>query len=282
MADNTDEEHLDTPINDLPENPPDEIISTTDTEMIIPTQESENMEVHHHAHHEGKKNWKSYFWEFLMLFLAVFCGFLAEYQLEHKIEGERGKQYVHSFYEDLVHDTTKFSAIINDFQNKNIALGSIFSCFDSLNQNIKSTDCLENLYVNSKGFFDFEYTDRTIQQLKNAGGLRLLKSDDANSVLQFDNLIREYLKVETSSFQETQTAVRNSFYPIVNFTKIIDTAKNSNIPFLYEADRSALNKLFNQLLTYYSLTSRQLHALKNIYREAIILIEYFKHKYNFK
>ena len=36
------------------------------------------MELHHHAHHEGKKNWKSYFWEFLMLFIAVFCGFLAE------------------------------------------------------------------------------------------------------------------------------------------------------------------------------------------------------------
>ncbi|MEJ7674922.1 MAG: hypothetical protein WKF59_20040 [Chitinophagaceae bacterium] len=36
-----------------------------------------------------KKTWKSYFWEFLMLFLAVFCGFLAEYQLEHKIEKDR-------------------------------------------------------------------------------------------------------------------------------------------------------------------------------------------------
>jgi hypothetical protein len=29
-----------------------------------------------------------------MLFLAVFCGFLAEYQLEHKIEKERGRQYL--------------------------------------------------------------------------------------------------------------------------------------------------------------------------------------------
>jgi hypothetical protein len=44
------------------------------------------MEVHAHSHSHGKKSWRSYFWEFLMLFLAVFCGFLAEYQLEHKIE----------------------------------------------------------------------------------------------------------------------------------------------------------------------------------------------------
>ena len=59
------------------------------------------MEVHHHSHpaHGGtgtRKKWTHYFWEFLMLFLAVFCGFLAEYQLEHKIEKDRGKQYIRS------------------------------------------------------------------------------------------------------------------------------------------------------------------------------------------
>ena len=53
------------------------------------------MEVHHHSHpgHSGsRKKWTHYFWEFLMLFLAVFCGFLAEYQLEHKIEKNRERQ----------------------------------------------------------------------------------------------------------------------------------------------------------------------------------------------
>ena len=50
MADNTDEEHLDNPTNNQSENPPDEITPTTDTETINPNQETENMEVHHHAH----------------------------------------------------------------------------------------------------------------------------------------------------------------------------------------------------------------------------------------
>ncbi len=40
------------------------------------------MDVHHHSHHEGKKNWKSYFWEFLMLFFAVFYASIAEYHLD--------------------------------------------------------------------------------------------------------------------------------------------------------------------------------------------------------
>ena len=89
MADNTDKEHLDNPITNQSENPPAEITLTGETKTITQNQETENMEVHHHAHNPvepyHKKNWKSYFWEFFMLFLAVFCGFLAEYKIEHKI-----------------------------------------------------------------------------------------------------------------------------------------------------------------------------------------------------
>ena len=62
------------------------------------------MEVHAHTH-TARKKWTHYFWEFLMLFLAVFCGFLAEYQLEHKIETDREKNLYNSMYEDLKMDT---------------------------------------------------------------------------------------------------------------------------------------------------------------------------------
>ena len=113
MADNTDEEHLDNLINNESENPPDEIIPTRDTETINSIQETENMEVHHHAHDPAaphhKKNWKSYFWEFLMLFLAVFCGFMAEYQLEHKIERDRAKKYMYDMVENLKYDTIRYN-----------------------------------------------------------------------------------------------------------------------------------------------------------------------------
>ena len=58
------------------------------------------MELHAHTHTPRKK-WTHYFWEFLMLFLAVFCGFLAEYQLDHKIERDREKKFIQTFIEDL-------------------------------------------------------------------------------------------------------------------------------------------------------------------------------------
>src|SRR5450631_2478428 len=105
MADNPDEADLENRTDFQSGNPIGETTPNQATEIIDPIHETENMEVHHHSHssHE-KKNWKSYAWEFLMLFLAVFCGFLAEYFLEHRIEKEKGKQYVQSMIEDMKSD----------------------------------------------------------------------------------------------------------------------------------------------------------------------------------
>jgi hypothetical protein len=137
---------------------------------------TEDMEVHHHTHSgHGKKNWKQYFWEFLMLFLAVFCGFLAEYQLEHKIERDRGKQYTYSFYEDLVTDSSHFNILIDRFQQKLTILKTMSPCYDSLLSGHHPTTCLTSIHLNSRQFPDMIYTDRTLMQLKNAGGAALIK-----------------------------------------------------------------------------------------------------------
>ena len=80
---------------------------TEKSDIINPTSEIQDMEVHHHTHAaHGKKNWKTYGWEFLMLFLAVFCGFLAEYQLENVIEHQREREYANALYTELSDDST--------------------------------------------------------------------------------------------------------------------------------------------------------------------------------
>jgi hypothetical protein len=70
------------------------------------------MEVHAHTHTQRKK-WTNYFWEFLMLFLAVFCGFLAEYQLEHKIERDRAKQFLQSMFVDVRTNIKILDSLLN-------------------------------------------------------------------------------------------------------------------------------------------------------------------------
>src|SRR3982751_5614401 len=106
MAGNTEEEPIDSSPNTQSETPLEESIVTPYPDTINPNQESEKMEVHKHPHHiTHKKNWAEYLLEFFMLFLAVFLGFLVENFREHRVEKERGEEYVRSFREDLCKDT---------------------------------------------------------------------------------------------------------------------------------------------------------------------------------
>jgi hypothetical protein len=163
------------------------------------------MEVHHHSHPSAssgfKKKWTHYFWEFLMLFLAVFCGFLAEYQLEHKIESDRGKQFIRSMYEDLKMDTAALNAIIEQRQARNVMLDSIFILMDNPGERTAG------LYYHSRHITRtapilFINNDRTMHQLKYSGGLRLIKNKEvSDSIMMYDKQVRLVL-----DRQETEVA----------------------------------------------------------------------------
>jgi hypothetical protein len=132
------------------------------------------MEVHSHPHHQGKKNWKSYIWEFLMLFFAVFCGFLAEWKLEQVIENHREEEYIHSIVEDINADIVQTDGLVlnlNTLINKSDTLLSVLS-----SEEIKTnSNQAKELWRTSIGFPDFVQNDRTIQQLKSSGALRIIR-----------------------------------------------------------------------------------------------------------
>jgi hypothetical protein len=150
------------------------------------------MEVHHHSHSERKK-WTHYFWEFIMLFLAVFCGFLAENFREDQVESHREHQFIQSMIDDVKLDTTALKGIlIRRFRRKEM--------FDSLSLLLNSSQ--RDKYVSRLYFFArqmqrispvlFTYNDRTIQQLKSGGNMRLIsKSKVADAVVLYDAAVRE-------------------------------------------------------------------------------------------
>ena len=148
------------------------------------------MKVHHHAHTPRKK-WTHYFWEFLMLFLAVFCGFLAEYQLEHKIERDREEEFMKSLLIDLQRDSSQLA--------NNLKVGPrIINYSDSLLTELKKQPLRgkeKKLYhylsLLSEGV-NFHYYDRTISQLRNSGGFRLVrKINVSNAMLDYDVTMRD-------------------------------------------------------------------------------------------
>jgi hypothetical protein len=252
MADNTDEEHLDNPTKNQSENPPDEISPINDTETINSIQETEEMEVHHHAHDPAiphhKKNWKSYFWEFLMLFLAVFCGFLAEYQLEHKIERDREKQYVQSLMNDLKTDVINIDSV----QKQNILVnqrGDSLFLLLTMPDYSKSTN---SIYYNCRTFstsVSFTLTDGTIKQLNNSGGLRLIKKKNVVDSLQaYQNtyskfsILQDLRETQKQSYRDVMCKVFDVrvFEIMVSGNKILRPEGN---PALFSQNKELINEL---------------------------------------
>ena len=131
------------------------------------------MEVHHHSH-TSRKKWTHYFWEFLMLFLAVFCGFLAEYQLEHKIEKDKERQFITSLAADLKDDILKIDQYI-ERERKNIQLlDTLCMYLDSPETAKQNGDIIYYAARLGPRTGPFVNNSRTFDQLKNSGGFRLI------------------------------------------------------------------------------------------------------------
>lgn len=137
-----------------------------------------------------KKNWKSYFREFFMLFLAVFCGFLAENYRESLSVQKIEKEYILSLIEDLKTDTTNLRGYISFRKEKSVLMDSLAGMILSEERSLLGNQIyfLARQVFNDQPFF---YSDGTIQQLKNAGNLRLIsKRNVANELLAYEKRVK--------------------------------------------------------------------------------------------
>lgn len=151
-----------------------------------------NMEVHHHSHTERKK-FRHYLFEFFMLFLAVFCGFLAEYFLEHIVEHQREEQFICSMISDLKDDTTKIRRVV-DFNKKQLQrLDTLTRLLYTHPTHPDSIRKVYHLYISAALNYEMVvFTDRTMTQLKNSGGLRLIRKQSvSDSIMNYDAGVKQ-------------------------------------------------------------------------------------------
>jgi len=157
---------------------------TTSNEQI---ESTENMEVHHHAHHDhGKKTWKSYFWEFFMLFLAVFCGFLAEYQLEHKIENDRAKELAKSLYTELYEDSIRLNKVKELRMEKENSVKYLMQYFAKANFKQEADSAIRAMafaYITVSNRTIFDPTDGVLMQLQSSGSRRYFKKQSVQDAI---------------------------------------------------------------------------------------------------
>jgi hypothetical protein len=252
------------------------------------------MEVHHHSHtadpdkHRGRKKWTHYFWEFLMLFLAVFCGFLAEYQLEHKIEKDRERQYIKSFADDLAADTSAISERIRFCE-------LTISCADSLILLLRHPET-NRMAADIYYFFRFIHrsnpftvNDRTIVQLRNAGGMRLVSNKKVS-----DSMLSYYKAVDLLYFlDEEQIDIKRSLRPHFgellyseDYARVIDESnrvvRTTEILKLKPADLNALNTIKIILENIKGLNQGIKRRLVQLKDRAAIIRQFIYNEYKMK
>ncbi len=215
------------------------------------------MEVHHHAHHgHGKKSWKSYIWEFVMLFMAVFCGFMAEWQFEHMVENTREKTYIKSIIEDINTDVAQAKDLSKYVTNEIVQVDSLL---DNIKTGVIVNDSKESfrLWKASYGFPDFIPNDRTIQQLKNGGGLRLIRKKGASDkIMEYDQMVRT--TVLGQNVYNNLVIQEEQVNAMFDFIKLYNNPNDEKVP-LTTKGKTMLNEV-------YGSRSSWKHALKGLQR----------------
>ena len=246
------------------------------------------MEVHAHTHTPRKK-WTHYFWEFLMLFLAVFCGFFAEYQLEHKIEKNKEKQFISSLVNDIKADTARLNTIIFNRIGRESRLDSLSLLVNSASPQDHAKDIyFFAVSAPRTNAVRFIANDGTIQQLKNSGGLRLIRKHNvADSIAKYDVTLR--FLIRQGELEETLIHVyRESAQNIFDarfFDQMLDS--NNNVTRLIAGDpqlptftQKELQHWNYKVYSMKSLNKAMRRDARTFLQQAIDLLDILKKEYH--
>jgi hypothetical protein len=243
------------------------------------------MEVHHHTHHP--KKWKEYFWEFFMLFLAVFCGFLAEIQVEHYVEHQREKQYMITMLEDLRSDTAMLNQNIQARRERIVMCDSLVLLLNDSNKE----DHGDELYFCARRASipcNFFASDRTVQQLKNSGNLRLIRNKViSNNIMSYDQNMRSG-SFEMSDEIELRSSYRVSVVKVFNtnvFNSMVDSDsihRPIGKPALFNSDAKLINELIGFTQYIKRIHWSQIKRSEDLSKQAISLINEIEKSYHLK
>ena len=246
------------------------------------------MEVHTHSH-TARKKWTHYFWEFLMLFLAVFCGFLAEYQLEHKIEKDREKQFIRSLAYDIKADTERINRIIINRTIREASLDSISLLLNSNSPAEYAADLYFHAVTAARTVnIRFLPNDGTMQQLKNSGAFRLIRNHAvADSIAKYDVSIRNTLRqgeLEETLINDYRSAAPKIFNALV-FDRMLDADNNPHrlideSPFLLPFEKKDLDMFNYKLYSMRGLNKAMRRDIKLLLRQAENLLFLLNKKYH--
>lgn len=146
----------------------------------------------------NKKVFKEYFLEFFMLFAAVTLGFFAENIREYYGEREMEEKFIEVVIEDIDTDINSLKGIIKSQEKRILYEDSLIHLLakrDFSNMN----DLYYYARVTSLRNF-FQPSINGFQQLKNAGGLKMIEQHDVIKKIQhYENEVQKLVELQSIS-----------------------------------------------------------------------------------
>ena len=265
--------------------PPTEENKTVEQPQTTNHQLQTNMEVHHSHHPTHKKKWTEYLLEFFMLFLAVFLGFIAENIREHSVEKNREKEYIRSFTQDLKTDTVSLSEWINTIQDYKTKIDSLIYLLSQPDLHSYGNNLYYYARFTTRQIF-FKSNNRTISQLKNSGGLRLIKNQQASdSIMSYQQELEDLETNREIAEKETQFLypyLSRIFDPAVFETMTVNLGeinRPANNPSLRNINQDQIKEFIfylHQKKTSYLFT---VFLLKNLHNKAGHILSFLNKEY---
>jgi hypothetical protein len=205
-------------------------------------------------------------------------------QAERKVE----KEYITSLLEDIATDTTNIQIAIKNNEIRIQYLDSLASiCFNYSSEGMNDPKLYE-LYKISLRHPDFVTpTERTLAQLKNAGGMRLLKNKNSvNVIIDYEDYFKKLINQQVW-YESMLSSLVEAGIPNFNYKFFPKTKEGYNQPFFKTAkiiseDRQAIIELGNRADTYSNITRGYVILLQQGKQKAIHVMQVLEDNFNIK
>ena len=215
-----------------------------------------------------------------MLFAAVTLGFFAENLREHYVERHRAVAYLDSIAADLEADIANIDSTLEQSQARYQAGNEAMAMFASGEYKQRMADFYFNIRLYSQRML-FTPAVNGIQQLRSAGGVRLIGNRQILDALQHYQTSLEGIAMNQDLLERTMTDFRVSSAAVmdfrVNFSMYSDPTnadrtkrwtKPTGNPAVFDPDAVHLNEMMNFVLFSINSENSRILRFKALRQEA--------------
>ncbi len=248
---------------------------------------NQEMEVHVKPQENRGFKFKLFLYEFFIIFLAVSLSFIVENIRERYIEHHKEVQYIQSLVNDIRIDTLELSRVSKTNADQ---INGINSFLKKLANPDSSKKAINYIYyysiINLGTIENFAHTDRTMSQLKNAGGLRLIQNKAvSDSIVNYDALVHDVEVTGDLSlkfFYDLLGLQRELLdFKMIKSNNFKDLLTDPNLKLL-KNDKYSIALYYNNALSYASLLRGYKDKLINLEKHAKCLLKTIEEEYDIK